>query len=55
MIEDQIEVFVEIGPGRVLTGLLKKIMPATASPAQLYNVYDLKTLEAFIQAEKRTA
>jgi [acyl-carrier-protein] S-malonyltransferase len=50
MAADQTEVFVEIGPGRVLTGLLKKILPADAG-ARVYNVYDLKTLEAFVQAE----
>lgn len=50
MIDDGIDVYVEIGPGRVLTGLLKKIMPAGTN-ARLYNVYDLKTLETFIQAE----
>lgn len=49
MISDQIEVFVEIGPGRVLTGLLKKILPKD-TPAQYYNVYDLKTLEKFLKA-----
>jgi [acyl-carrier-protein] S-malonyltransferase len=54
MIEMKIEVFVEIGPGRVLTGLLKKILPGADSKAQVYNIYDLKTLEAFIQAEKIT-
>ena len=50
MIEKQTEVYVEIGPGRVLTGLLKKTLPADTR-ARVYNVYDLKTLEAFIQAE----
>ena len=50
MIQNQIEVYVEIGPGRVLTGLLKKILP-TGSTARVYNVHDLKTLAAFIQAE----
>ena len=50
MIEDQTEVFVEIGPGRVLTGLLKKTLPA-GTTARVYNVYDLKTLEAFVRAE----
>lgn len=50
MIEKNAEVFVEIGPGRVLTGLLKKSLPS-GSTAKVYNIYDLKTLEAFIQAE----
>jgi [acyl-carrier-protein] S-malonyltransferase len=50
MAEDKTEIYVEIGPGRVLTGLLKKILPAD-NAARVYNVYDLKTLEAFIQAE----
>ncbi len=50
MVADQVEVFVEIGPGRVLTGLLKKIMPKD-TPTRAYNVFDLKTLEKFLQAE----
>jgi [acyl-carrier-protein] S-malonyltransferase len=50
MVADQTEVYVEIGPGRVLTGLLKKILPAGAD-ARVYNVNDLKSLEAFVQAE----
>jgi [acyl-carrier-protein] S-malonyltransferase len=52
MIENRIDVYVEIGPGRVLTGLLKKIMPAADPKVRVYNVFDLRTLEAFIQAEK---
>lgn len=50
MMAEQIQVYVEIGPGRVLTGLLKKILPKD-STARIYNVFDIKTLEAFIQAE----
>lgn len=33
--------FVEVGPGRVLSGLIKKIVPA----GQLYNVEDINSLE----------
>lgn len=50
MVEDQMEVYVEIGPGRVLTGLLKKILPKAAT-VKTYNVYDLKTLEKFVQSQ----
>jgi [acyl-carrier-protein] S-malonyltransferase len=50
MVAEQVEVFVEIGPGRVLTGLLKKILPKD-SPVQAYNVYDLISLEKFLRAE----
>ena len=50
MMEDQIQVYAEIGPGRVLTGLLKKILPKD-STARIYNIFDIKSLEAFIQAE----
>jgi [acyl-carrier-protein] S-malonyltransferase len=44
------EVFVEVGPGKVLTGLLKKIL-TPGSGARIYNVHDMKTLEKFSQAE----
>lgn len=47
MVDMGAEVFVEIGPGRVLTGLLKKILPKGHN-ARVYNVYDLKTLETFL-------
>ncbi|MGD8834757.1 MAG: ACP S-malonyltransferase [Desulfobacteraceae bacterium] len=50
LVADQIDVYVEIGPGRVLTGLLKKILPKEA-PAKTYNVFDIKSLEKFIQNE----
>jgi [acyl-carrier-protein] S-malonyltransferase len=50
MVDDQIEVFVEIGPGRVLAGLLKKILPRQTS-AKTYNIHNLETLDKFIQSE----
>lgn len=46
--EEGIENFVEIGPGKVLTGLLEKIYPQ----AKGYFVNDLKTLEAFLKTIK---
>jgi len=44
---DGVTVFAEIGPGRVLTGLLKKILTAEFS-GKILNVYDLKTFEALL-------
>ena len=48
MVENDIETFVEVGPGRVLTGLLKKILPDD-HPARIYNVSNMKQLEAFLK------
>ena len=45
----QVQVYVEIGPGKVLTGLMKKILPKD-NKAEIFNVSDLKTLDAFISA-----
>jgi [acyl-carrier-protein] S-malonyltransferase len=47
MISEKVDVFVEVGPGRVLAGLLKKILPKD-HPAKVYNVANLKQLEVFI-------
>jgi [acyl-carrier-protein] S-malonyltransferase len=48
MMEKNIEIFVEVGPGRVLTGLLKKILPADY-PAKIYNVGNMKQLEGLLR------
>ncbi len=50
MVAQGIEVYVEIGPGKVLTGLLKKVVPA-GNGARVYNVSDAASLEKFIQSE----
>jgi [acyl-carrier-protein] S-malonyltransferase len=44
----EVETFVEVGPGRVLAGLLKKILPADY-PARVYNVANMKQLERFLR------
>ena len=49
MIAEEVEIFVEVGPGKVLTSILKKNLPKKY-PAGVYNVYDLKTLEQFFKA-----
>lgn len=47
LIEENVEIFVEIGPGRVLTGLLKKILPGDYQ-GNVYNVSNMKQLEKFL-------
>ena len=47
LMAEHIEIFVEVGPGKVLTGLLKKILPKDY-PCQIFNVNDMKALEQFI-------
>ena len=49
MMDAGIEMFAEIGPGKVLAGLVKKILPVDY-PAEVYTVNNLKTLEKFLEA-----
>ena len=48
MVSDGVEIFIEIGPGKVLAGLNKKIAPELA----VYNIYDKESLESTIEALK---
>lgn len=48
MVDAGVDTFVEIGPGKVLAGLVKKISPEVS----VYNVYDKATLEAFVDEIK---
>jgi [acyl-carrier-protein] S-malonyltransferase len=45
LMSEGVEVFVEVGPGKVLTGLLKKIIPADYEYTA-FNVSNMKTLES---------
>jgi [acyl-carrier-protein] S-malonyltransferase len=45
-----IEVAVELGPGKVLSGLLKRISRRWPHPPAIYNIEDLASLERFRQA-----
>lgn len=47
LIQEKVAVFVEIGPGKVLTGLVRKIVPRDY-PCKVYSVNDLKSFEKFL-------
>ena len=47
LIDENMETFVEVGPGRVLAGLLKKIL-SPDYPAKVYNISNMKQLEKFM-------
>ena len=46
MVAEGVDTFIEIGPGKVLAGLNKKIAPE----ANVYNVFDIASLEATVEA-----
>jgi [acyl-carrier-protein] S-malonyltransferase len=48
LVDDEVEIFAEIGPGKVLAGLLKKILP-NEYPCNIYNINSLKALEDFLK------
>ncbi len=47
LVSEKVDVFIEVGPGKVLTGLLKKIIPADYIHS-VFNVSNMKTLEALV-------
>ena len=49
MLEQGVNVFVEVGPKKVLTGLMKKIIPSERE-VKVFNVESLKSLHGFLEA-----
>ncbi|PKN66356.1 MAG: [acyl-carrier-protein] S-malonyltransferase [Deltaproteobacteria bacterium HGW-Deltaproteobacteria-15] len=49
MLKEGVDIFVEVGPKNVLTGLLKKTLPRE-SKVKTYNVGDLKGLKTFLES-----
>ena len=49
MLNDGVNIFVEVGPKNVLTGLLKKIAPIQENGIKAFNVGDMKSLHSFIE------
>ena len=49
MLEEGVNLFVEVGPKKVLTGLLKKIVPRE-SDLRLYNIEGMESLRKFLDA-----
>ncbi len=50
MLDLEIDTFVEVGPKKVLSGLVSKIIPEGS--AKIFNVEDMKSLDAFLNAVK---
>ena len=49
MVSSGVDTFVEVGPKKVLTGLVKKILPRDTE-AKTYNIEDTQSLENFLKA-----
>jgi [acyl-carrier-protein] S-malonyltransferase len=49
MVSNGVDTFLEVGPKKVLTGLVKKILPRETE-AKIYNIEDTQSIEDFLKA-----
>lgn len=52
MLENGVDTFIEIGPGRVLSGFVRDISKALEKKVNIFNVEDLKSLEKTLEGVK---
>lgn len=52
MLDENIDVFVEIGPGKTLSGFIKRTAKARGKEVKIFNICDKETLENFISFYK---
>ena len=52
MIEMGIDTFIEIGPGKTLSGFVKKVCKKFDKEVNVFNIENIETLETTLQALK---
>lgn len=52
MLENGVDTFIEVGPGRVLSGFVRDISKALEKKVNIFNVEDLKSLEKTLEGVK---
>ena len=52
MLENGVDTFIEVGPGRVLSGFVREISKTLEKRVNIFNVEDLKSLEKTLEGMK---
>lgn len=53
MLENGVDTFIEVGPGRVLSGFVREISKTLEKRVNIFNVEDLKSLEKTLEGMKK--